>query len=61
MAVLKPKSLDELIHLLVVLTNLQWLDAATLDLLEDLLSQPDVHYLIFIGATKTKKSIPATC
>jgi len=53
--------LDELIHLLVVLTNLQWLDAATLDLLEDLLSQPDVHYLIFIGATKTKKSIPATC
>jgi predicted ATPase len=53
--------LDELIHLLVVLTNLQWLDAATLDLLEDLLSQPDVHYLIFIDATKTKKSIPATC
>ena len=30
--------------------DLQWLDAATLDLLEDLLSQPDVQHLMLIGA-----------
>src|SRR5260221_1083970 len=30
--------------------DLQWLDTATLDLLEDLLSQPDVQYLMLIGA-----------
>jgi predicted ATPase len=29
---------------------LQWLDAATLDLLEDLLTQADVHHLMLIGA-----------
>jgi PAS domain S-box-containing protein len=30
--------------------DLQWLDAATLDFLQDLLTQPDVHHLILIGA-----------
>jgi PAS domain S-box-containing protein len=30
--------------------DLQWLDAATLDLLEDLLRQPDVQHLMLIGA-----------
>ena len=30
--------------------DLQWLDAATLDLLEDLLTQPDVRHLLLIGA-----------
>ena len=30
--------------------DLQWLDAATLDLLEDLLSNPDVQHLMLIGA-----------
>jgi PAS domain S-box-containing protein len=30
--------------------DLQWLDAATLDLLEDLLTQPDVQHLMVIGA-----------
>jgi len=30
--------------------DLQWLDAATLDLLEDLLTQPDVRHLMLIGA-----------
>jgi PAS domain S-box-containing protein len=30
--------------------DLQWLDAATLDLLEDLLTQPDVQHLLVIGA-----------
>jgi PAS domain S-box-containing protein len=36
--------------LALFLDDLQWLDAATLDLLEDLLSQPDVHHLLLIGA-----------
>jgi serine/threonine protein kinase len=36
--------------LALFLDDLQWLDAATLDLLEDLLSQPDVRYLMLIGA-----------
>ncbi|MEA3024704.1 MAG: hypothetical protein QOK01_3556, partial [Alphaproteobacteria bacterium] len=30
--------------------DLQWLDPATLDLLEDLLTQPDVQHLLVIGA-----------
>jgi PAS domain S-box-containing protein len=30
--------------------DLQWLDAATLDLLEDLLTRPDVQHLMLIGA-----------
>jgi PAS domain S-box-containing protein len=36
--------------LVLFLDDLQWLDAATLDLLEDLLSQPDVQHLMLIGA-----------
>ncbi|UWU76543.1 AAA family ATPase [Bradyrhizobium huanghuaihaiense] len=32
------------------LDDLQWLDSATLDLLEDLLTQPDVQHLMLIGA-----------
>ena len=36
--------------LALFLDDLQWLDAATLDLLEDLLSQPDVRHLMLIGA-----------
>ena len=36
--------------LALFLDDLQWLDAATLDLLEDLLTQPDVHHLLLIGA-----------
>jgi predicted ATPase/signal transduction histidine kinase len=36
--------------LAVFLDDLQWLDAATLDLLEDLLSQTDVRYLMLVGA-----------
>ena len=36
--------------LALFLDDLQWLDAATLDLLEDLLTQPDVQYLLLIGA-----------
>jgi serine/threonine protein kinase len=36
--------------LALFLDDLQWLDAATLDLFEDLLIQPDLHYLLLIGA-----------
>ncbi|HEX4169288.1 MAG TPA: AAA family ATPase, partial [Bryobacteraceae bacterium] len=36
--------------LALFLDDLQWLDAATLDLMEDLLSQPDVKHLLLIGA-----------
>jgi PAS domain S-box-containing protein len=36
--------------LALFLDDLQWLDAATLDLLADLLSQPDLRYLMVIGA-----------
>jgi predicted ATPase/signal transduction histidine kinase len=36
--------------LVLFLDDLQWLDTATLDLLEDLLIHPDVRYLMLIGA-----------
>jgi PAS domain S-box-containing protein len=36
--------------LALFLDDLQWLDAATLDLLEDLLTRPDLQHLILIGA-----------
>ncbi len=36
--------------LALFLDDLQWLDAATLDLIEDLVTQPDVQYLLLIGA-----------
>jgi PAS domain S-box-containing protein len=36
--------------LVLFLDDLQWLDAATLDLLEDLLTHPDVRQLLLIGA-----------
>jgi len=36
--------------LALFLDDLQWLDAATLDLLEDLLTQTDLHHLLLIGA-----------
>jgi predicted ATPase len=36
--------------LVLFLDDLQWLDAATLDLLEDLLTRPDVQHLMLIGA-----------
>ena len=36
--------------LALFLDDLQWLDAATLDLLEDLLTHPDVRHLMLIGA-----------
>src|SRR5260221_11421089 len=36
--------------LALFLDDLQWLDTATLDLLEDLLTHPDVQHLLLIGA-----------
>src|SRR6202007_2027211 len=36
--------------LAVFFDDLQWLDAATLDLMEDLLTRPDVQHLMLIGA-----------
>src|SRR5712664_3595381 len=36
--------------LALFLDDLQWLDAATLDLLEDLLTRSDLHHLMLIGA-----------
>src|SRR6185436_19728800 len=36
--------------LALVLDDLQWPDAATLDLLEDLLTRSDVRHLLLIGA-----------
>jgi predicted ATPase/signal transduction histidine kinase len=36
--------------LALFLDDLQWLDAATLDLLEDLLTRDDLHHLLLIGA-----------
>jgi PAS domain S-box-containing protein len=36
--------------LALFLDDLQWIDAATLDVLEDLLTQPDVQHLMLIGA-----------
>ena len=36
--------------LALFLDDLQWLDVATLDLLEDLLTRPDVQHLMLIGA-----------
>ena len=36
--------------LALFLDDMQWLDAATLDLLEDLLGQPEVRHLLVVGA-----------
>jgi PAS domain S-box-containing protein len=39
--------------------DLQWLDAATLDLMEDLLTRPDVQHLMLIGAYRDNEVNPA--
>jgi predicted ATPase len=41
------------------LDDLQWLDAATLDLTEDLLTQPDIKHLRLIGAYRDNEVVPA--
>ena len=45
--------------LVLFFDDLQWLDAATLDLLEDLLTQQDLHYLLLIGAYRDDEVMPA--
>jgi predicted ATPase/signal transduction histidine kinase len=45
--------------LALFLDDLQWLDAATLDFLEHLLTQPDVHHLMLIGAYRDNEVDPA--
>jgi PAS domain S-box-containing protein len=44
--------------LALFLDDLQWLDAATLDLLEDLCTQPDVRHLLLIGAFRDNEVTP---
>jgi PAS domain S-box-containing protein len=44
--------------LALFLDDLQWLDSATLDLLEDLLTQPDVQHLMLIGAYRDNEVNP---
>jgi PAS domain S-box-containing protein len=41
--------------LALFLDDLQWLDAATLDLLEDLLTRSDLHHLMLIGAYRANE------
>lgn len=45
--------------LVLFLDDLQWLDAATLDLMEDLLTQPDVKHLLLIGAYRSNEVDPS--
>jgi len=45
--------------LALFLDDLQWLDAATLDLMEDLLSRSDLRNLLFIGAYRDNEVTPA--
>ena len=45
--------------LALFLDDLQWLDAATLDLLEDLLTRPELQHLILIGAYRDNEVDPA--
>lgn len=45
--------------LALFLDDLQWLDAATLDLLEDLLTRSDLQHLMLIGAYRDNE-VPAT-
>ena len=45
--------------LALFLDDLQWLDAATLDLIENLLTQQDVHHLLLIGAYKNNEVGPS--
>jgi len=45
--------------LALFLDDLQWLDVATLDLMEDLLTHPDVKHLMLIGAYCDNEGTPA--
>ena len=45
--------------LALFLDDLQWLDAATLDLLEHLVTHPDVRHLLLVGAYRDNEISPA--
>src|SRR3954453_10372670 len=45
--------------LALFLDDLQWLDAASLDLLEDLLSRSDLRYLMLVGAYRDNEVVAA--
>ncbi|HEV7613935.1 MAG TPA: AAA family ATPase [Steroidobacteraceae bacterium] len=45
--------------LAIFLDDLQWLDAATLKLLEHLITHPDVHHLLIIGAFRDNEVSPS--
>ena len=45
--------------LALFLDDLQWLDAATVDVIENLLTQPDVHHLLLIGAYRSNEVGPS--
>jgi PAS domain S-box-containing protein len=45
--------------LALFLDDLQWLDAATLDLLEDLLTRSELRHLLLIGAYRSNEVTPA--
>jgi PAS domain S-box-containing protein len=45
--------------LALFLDDLQWLDAATFDLIEDLVTHPDVHHFLLIGAYRDNEVTPA--
>ena len=44
--------------LALFLDDLQWLDVATVDVIENLLTQPDVHHLLLIGAYRSNEVGP---
>ena len=46
--------------LALFLDDLQWLDTATLDLLEHLLTQPEMRHLLLVAPTATTRSGPRT-
>src|SRR5262249_1553944 len=45
--------------LALFLDDLQWLDGATLDLLQDLITQADVRHVLLIGAYRDNEVTPA--
>ena len=45
--------------LALFLDDLQWLDAATLDLLEDLVTHPEVRHLLLVGAYRDNEVSPS--
>src|SRR5208283_3825301 len=45
--------------LALLLDDLQWLDAATLDLLEHLATQPELRHLLLVGAYRDNEVTPA--